>query len=532
MRLVGPSVIAVLWMFVAAPLVEAQVPPQTPTPVPAPVTPPLPPTPTTPETAPMTPPPGATTPLPPVTPPAVTTPPPTTPPSTTTPSMTAPLPPSPAPVAGPSPNPTGPGDRTAMARVLGRALTQDEAVAIALEIQPSIQATLFDYRAAAFRVDQAFAPLLPQITGTWSGQWDRNSFAGQTTTGTNIATPVTTFTQSTVARISGSQVLFDFGKTFASTDVARRLAEQAQENVELQRQLTTQTVKEAFTNMNFARRLIRVQEQALDRAQLNLRSSQGFFEVGTRPKSDVVRSEVDVANARVALIQARNAERLARVALNTAMGIPADTPTEVQDNLVYQPLTIDRTQLIAKALAQRPEQRQANLVVSQAEAQARRTVRDFFPDIVGTGFIGANRADFNTAHGRADFNQIWEAALQLSWTLFDGGNRIARFREAKANVDGAVARMKASELNISRDVEQALMNVDEADQRIQAAQVAVASAQENFRLAQGRFDAGVGTILELTDAQLALTQALNTEAQALSDYRIAVVRLERALGQR
>ena len=56
--------------------------------------------------------------------------------------------------------------------------------------------------------------------------------------------------------------------------------------------------------------------------------------------------------------------------------------------------------------------------------------------------------------------------------------------------------------------------------------------QENFRLAQGRFDAGVGTILELTDAQLALTQALNTEAQALSDYRIAVVRLERALGQR
>ena len=79
---------------------------------------------------------------------------------------------------------------------------------------------------------------------------------------------------------------------------------------------------------------------------------------------------------------------------------------------------------------------------------------------------------------------------------------------------------------------QALMNVDEADQRIQAAQVAVASAQENFRLAQGRFDAGVGTILELTDAQLALTQALNTEAQALSDYRIAVVRLERALGQR
>ena len=85
--------------------------------------------------------------------------------------------------------------------------------------------------------------------------------------------------------------------------------------------------------------------------------------------------------------------------------------------------------------------------------------------------------------------------------------------------------------NISREVEQSINNVIEADERIQAAQVAVASAQENFRLAQGRFDAGVGTILELTDAQLALTQAQNTEAQALADFRIALARLDRAIGR-
>jgi outer membrane protein len=532
MRIASASAVLVSSLLVAgAAAVHAQLPPQAPTPVPAPVTPPPGPAPTQPATPPAAPAPAPTPALPPVQAPTTGTPPPTSTPATpsvTTPPATT----SPSPVVAPSPNPTGPGDRTVMARVLGRALTQDEAVAIALEVQPSIQATLFDYRAAAFRVDQAIAPLLPQLVGTWSSQRDRNSFVGITSTGANVPAPVTTHTTTTVARLSASQVIFDFGKTFASTDAARRLAEQAQENVELQRQLVTQTVKEAFTNINFAQRLIRVQEQALERADLNLRSARGFFEVGTRPKSDVARAEVDVANARVALIQARNAERLARVALNTAMGIPADTPTQVQDNLVYQPLAVDRTQLISRALTQRPEQRQANLVVGQAEAQARRTLRDFFPDIVGSGFIGANRADPTAPNRSTDWGQIWEVAVQLSWTLFDGGNRIARFREAKANVDAAVARMKASELNISRDVEQAEMNVDEADQRIQAAQTAVASAQENFRLAQGRFDAGVGTILELTDAQLALTQAQNTEAQALSDYRIAVVRLERALGQR
>jgi outer membrane protein TolC len=312
--------------------------------------------------------------------------------------------------------------------------------------------------------------------------------------------------------VSLSQILFDFGKTFASTEAARKLADFALEDTELQRQLVTQTVKESFTNINFAVRLIQVSQQAVERAELNLRSARGFFEVGTRPKSDVARAEVDVANARVDLIRARNAERLARVALATAMGLPATTPLQIQDNLIYQPVTMDRARLAEDALRQRPEYRQARLNAEANDARLRRSFRDFFPDITAGGFYGAARA--------------------LNWTLYDGGNRIARYREARANLDAAQARVKASELDISREVEQSINNVIEADERIQAAQVAVASAQENFRLAQGRFDAGVGTILELTDAQLALTQAQNTEAQALADYRIALARLDRAVGRR
>jgi outer membrane protein TolC len=237
----------------------------------------------------------------------------------------------------------------------------------------------------------------------------------------------------------------------------------------------------------------------------------------------VARAEVDVANARVDLIRARNAERLARVALNTAMGIEADTPTQVQDNLVREPITIDRMAVRAEALDKRPEHRQARLRVAVAEATERQTFRNFFPDITAGGTYGA---------ARADMNEIWELNLALTWTLFDGGGRIARWREAKANLEAAGARVKASELDITREVEQAVYSVLEAEERIDAAQVAVNSAQENFRLAQGRFDAGVGTILELTDAQLALTVAQNQETQALADYRIALYRLDRARGRR
>jgi outer membrane protein TolC len=266
-----------------------------------------------------------------------------------------------------------------------------------------------------------------------------------------------------------------------------------------------------------------VQEQSLERADLNLRSARGFFEVGTRPKSDVARAEVDVANAKVDLIRARNAERVARVALNTAMGIPADTPTQVQDILFYQQMQLDSKQLQTQALAQRPEYKQVRLRVSQAEAQLRRANRDFLPDVTGHGTYGG---------ARNDLNEVWEVGVALTWNIFDGGNMIAQVREKRALVDSARAQVKVTELNIAQEVEQTYLVVNEAQERIAASQTAVASAQENFRLAQGRFDAGVGTILELTDAQLFLTQAQNAEAQALADYRVALAALERATGRR
>ena len=417
-----------------------------------------------------------------------------------------------------------PAPVTGRAPIAGRVLTLDECIAIALEAQPSIQATLYDYAAARYRVTQALAPLLPQVSGLVTATKSETAPTGrliqrQTSTG---------FSESFFAQVVLSQLLFDFGKNLAATEAARKLAEVAVEDVELQRQLISLAVKEAYTNILFAQRLIRVQEQAVQRAELNLRSAKGFFDVGTRPKSDVARAEVDVANARVDLIRARNALRTALVALNTAMAIDVDTPTVVQDNLVFEPVNLERGRLRTEAIKQRPEYRQVKLRVSAAEATERQTFRNFFPDISGTGSYGGSQLGGN----QPQLNENWTLGLIFSWSLFDGGNRVARYQEAKASLDAAKQRVKSTELDIIQNVEQAEIAVEEAQERIQAAQALVASAQENFRLAQGRFDAGVGTILELTDAQLALTQAQNTEAQALADYRIALARLDRAVGRR
>ena len=199
-----------------------------------------------------------------------------------------------------------------------------------------------------------------------------------------------------------SQKIFDFGRTFASTEAARRLAEVAQEDVELQRQALTFLVKQYFI-LSFAQRLIRVQAQALERAELNLRSARGFFEVGTRPKSDVTRAEVDVANARVDLIRARNAVRLARVALNTAMGIAVDTPTAGPGHPHLSEASARPATAPGRGAAPAARVPAGQVCAwTPPRPRVRQTFRDFFPDVTGTGTYGGIRNDLN---------EVWEIGV-------------------------------------------------------------------------------------------------------------------------
>ncbi len=395
-------------------------------------------------------------------------------------------------------------------------LPLDEAVAIALERQPQILATLSQFEAAQARVTQALSPLLPQMILLYNQR--RNQGFSSSGRGSFLATTY-------LLQQTATQKIFDFGKTWAAVDAAKFNAVASKEVVEGTRNQIVFNVKQSYFTLLLSQRLVTVSQEALGRAELNLRSAQGFFQVGTRPKSDVTRAEVDVANAQVSLIRANNAVQVSRVALNTAMGITPDRPTQVQDILAFEPVTVDPTALAAEALKNRPEVRQAAAQIQSAEATTRQMFRQFFPDLNANASYGYSNSEF-------PLRDIWELGFTFSWTWFEGFANVGRLKEARANLEAAKANAATVELTVRQDVEQSYLDVVAAQEAIRAAAKAVESAQENFRLAQGRFDAGVGTIIELTDAQFSLTQAQATEVQALAAYRIARASLERALGRR
>jgi TolC family type I secretion outer membrane protein len=404
-------------------------------------------------------------------------------------------------------------------------LTLSEATALALRQQPTIRSAQGSLTAAQARVPQARSSYYPRVdlqTGVQSSEFISST--------TNRKTR----SDSTFLSFVGRQLLYDFGKTAALVDEAQAGSRVAAGELERVRDLVVQNVRQTYFGVLAARLLVGVADAALARSELNLRSARGFFDVGTKPKSDVTRAEVEVANARVGVIRARNLVRFSEASFANALGLDATVPIEIADTLTYDAVALDPAQLAAEGLGNRPELRQAQARLDGARAQLSGARAGYLPDLTLSGSAGYAGDDaLVSVDGVAgvSFSETWSITGQLTWNLFQGFFTQNRVRETQALVETARANYETVELQVRLEVEQAYIAVVEAAERIGATEKAIESAQENLRLAQGRYDAGVGTILDLTEAQLSLSNAEADNVRALTDYRVGLAVLDRVVGR-
>src|SRR5262245_1812434 len=310
----------------------------------------------------------------------------------------APAPTAPSPPAGPAP-PALPGP--------GQVLTIDEAIRFALQQQPTIRSAVATYNAPTEQGPQAQSTYYPRL--------DASMFLGRAQTfSTNSNT--TQRGDSFNASLQARQLLYDFGKTGALVDEARAGVRVSAFELERVKELVVLNVRQSYLQLVQAQRLTAVADAQVARAELNLRSARGFFDVGTKPRFDVTRAEVELANARVAQIRARNLVQLNQVTLANALGLPATTPIEVQDILTYEPIALDREALRTEALGNRPELAQALARIEAARAQMNGARARYFPDLAATGSIGGAADEPTTNIFTQD---TWSIGASLQWNLFE-----------------------------------------------------------------------------------------------------------------
>lgn len=405
----------------------------------------------------------------------------------------------------------------------GKPLTLDQCTAIALKYHPSLQANQASVEASKARVEQALANYYPQVNFSNSYSKATSNFYGTgpypRSTSNNW-----TFYDSFSTGLSLNQNIYDFGRTSNTVKVNRENAKASEEDVATTKQTVVLNVKQAYFGVLQTLRLIQVGEETVNQMKQHLEQARGFYQAGTRPKIDVTKAEVDLANAELGLIRLRNNYQVARVTLNNALGLREDLRFAIEDSLGFKPREITLEEILKISFAQRPEILQLKARQRGQEAGIKLAQASYYPTLSGNAGYLYRGSELNNLYWD------WSFAATISIPLFSGFSSPNQVAEARANLRNLQAQEENLKLNIRLEGEQAYLSLKEADERIRVAEKAVAQAQENFELATGRYQVGVGSPLEVTDAEVLLANARANHIQALYDYKVSEARIDKAMG--
>jgi TolC family type I secretion outer membrane protein len=425
----------------------------------------------------------------------------------------------------------------------GPVLTLDQAVANGLEYHPSIKQAFERIGAQAAVVRQQLAAYYPTIN--LNSQWSRSNQSGSS----NVAAQANDFVQISP---TGTFTLYNFGKREGAVQSARETLDATRYNLKTTADTVVLGVKQAFYSYLQARALARVAEETVRDRDLIVQQARAFFEVGTRAKIDVARAEANLYNAQSGLIGAQNTIRVAWVTLKNAMGLP-----DLPDNVIVPDLTPDQVQnyeTVAFALTLDQSRKQAydirpELKSFEAQLRAQDQViatnrRGHLPDIIldaneswrhisnehvsSTDRAGNDKRDQNLPV--FPLKNSYSVRISINIPIFDGFRTTNRVEESVRTYYAIRAQADQQKQQVALEVEQGYANLLSAQERIRSFKSAQDAAKENLDLANGRYQVGVGSIIEVTDAQQLYTSAEVDYVNSIYNYKVAEAQLLKAVG--
>lgn len=403
-------------------------------------------------------------------------------------------------------------------------LTMQQAVEAALRSNPSILAAREALKASDYAVKAAKAAFGPSFSTQYGyTRLDERPQAMGRTAGTldnwelgfNVHQPLFT----------GFNLLTNHAKAILQKE---QIASQI-ENAELQ---MTVAVQDTFLQLLQARENVRSADDSLVRLKSQLKVSTAFYDVGLRPKLDMLQAEVDVASAEQLLLASKNSEDTLAAQLNTLIGEHAHAQIEYVGSLDFFPVSLTLEDCLQRAAVGRPDLHIARQAVALAEKDAVLAAVPYYPQ-VGADFNYIRGGDDPLVQG-GDYHRPshWNAEVGMKWTFFEWGKTYFGQKQAKKNI----SRLEQEYLNLENgaafEVKKTFLQIQEAEKRIVAARQGLVAAKESYRMALARYEAQVGTNTDVLSAQAAQTQAEASLNGALAAHGRAVAGLYGAMGER
>lgn len=402
----------------------------------------------------------------------------------------------------------------------GETLDLKRCIEIGLMRHPNILAATGTVDAGRSRVGQSQANYYPQVNLS-SGYSKISPLSGSSGAGSSSGTG-DSFDQYS-SSVSLNQNIYDFGKTSSQVQIQKLNLDSSASDLANVSQQTIFNVKIAYYGVIQAKYQKIVAEDTVKSTELHLEQAKGFFEVGTRPKFDVTKAEVDLSNARLNLIRAQNAFRIAIATLNNTMGVPEAPDYEIDDNLYFEKYEMTFEEAIDNAYRNRPDL--ASLVSKRlaSEKSIELAKTGYYPTLTGN-------AAYNWGGEKFPLDDGWNVGVTLSFPLFSGFLTTYQVAESKANLNVIMANEVFLKQSIYLEVQQAYLTLRAAEEAIPTAKLGVDQARENLDIANGRYSAGVGNPIEVSDAEVTLVTARTFYIQALYADKVAQASLEKAMG--
>ena len=372
-------------------------------------------------------------------------------------------------------------------------LTLDDALLIALDNHPSLKAARERIAAQQAVVGQQMAAYYPSLTGV-----DRYQ-TGTQSGNTAVAPNGSDFFQ---GQIATNLTLFNFGKREGAVQAARETLSAVGYNFKTAVDSVVLGVKTSYYAYLQARAIVNVREETVKSRDLLVKQAQGFYEVGTRARIDVARAESDYYNALADLITAKNSVQVAWVVLKNAMGVRelAERPLVEEAIVTNIPYTLDQARELAYNA--RPELKSFEAQLRAQDQNIAVARRGHLPDLIFDGSYVRRHVsnEINAQRDRVDtfpLKPAWQAQLTLVIPIFDGFRTTNRVDESLHTYSVIKAQEEQQRQQVALDVEQSYLKLVELQERIKANEAAAKAAKENLDLAKGRYEVGVGSIIEI-----------------------------------
>lgn len=334
-------------------------------------------------------------------------------------------------------------------------------------------------------------------------------------------------------RLSFQQPLFTGFKLLSSKKAAEYNFNAAESEYSKEMNEAAMNIHIAFWNYYRALEIRVLLGKSLTQIENHLKDTKNFLENGLVTQNDYLKLLVQYSNTKLQLIEAENNLDIARAIFNKTLGLPLESNTEITvDELKAHSVEYDLEDFIKEAKVNRDEIESLAFRLKAAEENITAAKSGWFPNIYLTGNYYYSNPNIRFQPLTEQWNETWDVGLTLSWDIWDWGLTSSKTTQAyELSVQTQTSLEKMND-NIEVEVYQSHLNLIKSKEKVDVSRLSLEQASENYRITSEKYNQQLATSTDLIDAEVSELQAATNLTSSLIEYKLAKVKLEKAVGRR